>query len=155
MVVSTKLRATGNAYKVPISNTKREKVRSVRPQEKQHGKSSPRLDLPAVQFPCETAVLRLSGKESRHDFVREDLAISDDKGAAVGKPANGIMVPFVSKDGHQTLGENVLAIIIVTFLLVIFFFDFFLLSFALGFNFFFGTHVVVIGRLYLYLRRFD
>jgi hypothetical protein len=101
--------------------------------------------LPAIELSRETTVLGLAREEPGHHLLPEKLAIPDDEGAAVGKPANGIRVSLVCENGHQTLREDELAVIIAFFASVlVLFVDNILLGLGFCLDFFFGTHVVLL-----------
>ena len=61
---------------------------------------------PSIQFTSKAAVLGLARKELGHDRLGKDFTITNNKGLAVGQPANGVGMRFFAQNLMQTHGKD-------------------------------------------------
>jgi hypothetical protein len=98
------------------------------------------MNVPSIQLSGKTTVLRLSWEETRHHLRSKQAAVANDECTSMGEPADGFMVCFICKNGHETLGKDVLAIIITVFFL--FYFRLSFLQLGSGIASLFRTHCI-------------
>lgn len=74
---------------------------------------NPNGNLPAIQLASETAVFRFPGEILWHHFLCEQVTLSNDESPSVRQPADCLVIAFVRKNLHQSLGENLRIVLLI------------------------------------------